>query len=154
MDFLPGEVRGIIEADLAQSYALFERVVTNIPTETACTHCGGVDDAGEPIDVTCAFCDYGYTLVWTVQELDGRVADIALVTQLFVSITPGIKVGDKLLIIDEADADVLRAVRDNDKAYIEADGDYWQPRSVQPSQLGRHPEYVVHLVKHTPETTR
>lgn len=154
MDFLPGGVRSIIEGDLDQSYALFERMQTYIPTRTVCTHCGGVDANGEPLDITCAFCDDGYTRTWVVQELEGRIADIALVTQIFVSITPGIKVGDKLLIVNEADADVLKAVRDDDEAYIAADGDYWRPESVQPSQMGRLPEFVAHLVKHTPEVTR
>jgi len=154
MDFLSGGVRNIIEGDLAQSYALFERVRTYIPTKTPCIVCGGVDAAGEPLDITCAVCTMGYTRTWIVQELDCRIADIALVTQIFVSITPGIKVGDKILMANESDVDVLKAVRDDDDAYIEADSDYWRPMSVQPSQLGRHPEWVVHLVKHTPETTR
>lgn len=156
MDFLSGGVRSIIEGDLDQSYSLFGLMQTYIPTRTACTQPGcGIDAAGEPLDVTCAVCDgLGYTLTWVVQELDGRVADIALVTQIFVSITPGIKVGDKLLIVNEADAAVLQAVRDDDWAYIVTDGDYWRPESVQPSQMGRLPEYVAHLVKHTPEVTR
>lgn len=154
MEFLPGEVRTLIEADLAQTYALFDRVQTFLPTRTACVICGGVDSSGEPFDITCAFCTRGYTRTWVVQELDCRVADVALVTQIFVSITPGVKVGDKILTIDEGDVDVLKAVRDEDEAYIAADDDYWRPMSVQPSQLGRHPEWICHLVKHTPEVTR
>jgi hypothetical protein len=139
---------------LAQSYGLFDHVQTYMPTRTACVACGGVDSSGQPIDITCAVCEKGYTRTWVVQELACRLADVALVTQIFVSITPGVKVGDKILTIDESDANTLIAVRDEDEAYIGADSDYWRPMSVQPARMGRHPEWVVHLVKHTPIVTR
>ena len=155
MEFLPGEVRTLIESDLAQSYALFDRIQTYFPTRTECTVCGGVDSSGQPVDVTCASCVAGYTRTWVVQELDCRIADVVLAHQIFVSITPGVKVGDKMLTVaDGGDADVLKAVRDEYEAYIGADGDYWRPMSVQPSQLGRYPEWVAHLVKHSPKVTR
>lgn len=155
MGFLPGDVRTAIETDLAMAYGLFERVRTYIPTKTVCTQPGcGVDAQGEPLDVSCTVCTLGYVIAWTIQELDARIADVALVTQLFVSITPGVKVGDKMLTVSEADSAVLLAVRDDDEAYIEADSDYWRPMSVQLSQVGRHPEYIAHLVRHTPEATR
>lgn len=152
--FLPGEVRTLIEGDLAQTYALFDRVQTYIPTRTACTVCGGVDSSGQPVDITCASCVGGYTRTWVVQELDCRIADIALVSQIFASITPGVQVGDKMLAVDESDADVLQAVWNDDEAYIGASGEYWRPMSVQPSQMGLHPEWIAHLVKHTPAVTR
>lgn len=153
IDFLPGEIRTVVEADLAASYGLFDRVRTYIPTKTACTACGGVDVRGEPIDNTCATCTHGYTWAWTVQELDARIADIALATHLFVSVTPGVQVGDKMLFVDEEDAAVLQAVFNDEDAYVWASSATWRPNSVQPSQLGRHPEWVAHLRKHTPEVT-
>ena len=154
MEYLPGEVRAAIEDDLALSYGMFDVVQTYMPSKTPCSVCGGVDSSGEPIDVTCAFCTFGYVLTWVVQEVAARVADVAMVTQLFVSITPGVKVGDKMLTVDYADAALLLAIRDDAEAYIGASNDYWRPMSVQPSQMGRHEEWVAHLVKHTPEATR
>jgi len=149
--YLSGDVLSIIEEDFAGTYELFDRTITYIPTRTVCTHCGGVDSIGEPIDTTCQYCDDGYTWAWTIQELDARVEDIALVSQIFVSITPGIQVGDKLLVMSEADSDLVKAVLDNVDAYLEAGGSRWRPKSVQPSQVGRSKEWVAHLIKFSPE---
>lgn len=150
-EWLPAEVKAQLRADLAQSYGLFALCTAYIPTFTECEECGGVDDDGEPFDITCEYCDRGYVVAWSVYELQGRISDIAHVTQIFVSITPGIEVGDKLLTVMESDAPTLALVQDVNEAYLEVDGLYWRPKAVQPSQFGKQWEYMAHLVKCTPE---
>lgn len=150
-DLLGPNIRDLVKADQFATYAIFNYFRAFVPARAVCDHCGGVNTYGEPFDITCQYCDGGYTIAWVTQELRGRVSDIALVTQLFVSITPGIEVGDKLLIVSEHDAPLLQQVQANDQAYLEIDDNYWRPRSVQPSQFGQLGEWVATLRKVTPE---
>lgn len=152
-DFFPGEVRQEVEEDFAATYDLFDRLRAYLPTKTACVVCGGVDSHGQPIDPTCATCSNGYTWTWVIQEFQCRVADVTLVTQFFFTITPGIEIGDKLLFFSEYDQPLLTQVLENDSAYIQDAAATWQPRSVQFAQVGRHPEWIAHLRKHSPEVT-
>lgn len=152
-DLLSPNIRALVKGDQFATYAIFSYVRAFLPARAICDHCGGVNTYGEPYDITCQYCDGGYTIAWIIQELRGRVSDIALVTQLFVSITPGIEVGDKLLIVSEHDTPVLQEVQANDQAYLEIDGKYWRPRSVQPSQFGQLGEWLATLRKVTPEVT-
>jgi len=150
-DWLDPNVLDAVGGDLAATYRLFSYYRAFIPTRTACTNCGGVDADGEPYDITCQYCDGGYVITWVVQEVRGRIADVALVTQIFVSVTPGITVGDKVLVLPEHDAAVLQEVLDNNEAYLEVEGSNWRPLSVQPSLISEQQEWVAHLVKHSPE---
>ena len=152
-DLLAPNVRNMVMGDQFATYAIFSYFQAFSPVRAACDHCGGVNAYGEPFDITCQYCDGGYTIAWMIQELRGRISDIALVTQLFVSITPGIEVGDKLLIVSEHDAPVLQAVQANERAYLKIDNRHWRPRSVQASQFGQLGEWVAALRKVTPEIT-
>lgn len=150
-EWLSHELRDQIADDFGSSYEMFDHFRVYLPSQTECTTCGGVDAEGEPYDITCADCEHGYTWTWVIQEVRGRVADVALVTQLFVSITPGIQLGDKLLLVPECDAPTLQAIEANQQAYVFTDSAYWRPRSVRASQIGNSSEWVVHLVKFSPE---
>lgn len=150
-ELLSPNTRDLVQGNQYDTYAIFSYFRAFLPARATCDHCGGVNTYGEPLDITCQYCDGGYTIAWMIQELRGRVSDIALVTQIFVSITPGIEVGDKLLVVSEYDAPVLQAVQANNQAYLEIDDEYWRPRSVQPSQFGQLGEWVAALKKVIPE---
>lgn len=152
-EWLSQEVLDQIAQNFESSYAMFDHYRVCLPSQTECVTCGGVDAEGEPYDITCADCEHGYTWTWVIQEVRGRVADVAHIGQLFVSITPGLQLGDKLLMVPEYDSGTLRAAEANQQAYVQADGEYWRPRSVRASKIGNTGEWVVHLVKFSPEVT-
>ncbi len=127
------------------------RVAARYPTETDCTApgCGFDDFTASAKKMDCAVCHgTGNVATWQTWLFRARVVWPGATQFSFFAPTPGVELGDVLLVIAMADVPLMERVLNAERAYLTVDGKTVRPTALQKidaPQIGEEYQVVCHL---------
>ncbi len=131
------------------------RVTARYPTETDCTApgCGFDEFTASAKRMDCPVCKgTGKVATWQTWMFRARVIWPGATQFSFFAPTPGVEVGDVLLVIATADVPLMERILNTEHAYLAVDGKTVRPTTIQKMdapQIGEEYQIVCHLYSAT-----